>query len=91
VPLTPEIPRVSSPDNIEGIVALSEAQLVVVKFADEALYRIGLREPITAVVTIAERGGAVRQQSHRSRSRPAEGPDPTDARLETAPLRPGDL
>jgi DDE domain len=34
------------------------------------------------------RGGAVRQQPPRSRSRPAEGSDPTE-RFETAPLRPG--
>ena len=42
VPLTPEIPHVSSPDNVEGVVALSETRLVVVKFADGTLYRIDL-------------------------------------------------
>ena len=42
VPLTPEIPHVSSPDNVEGVVALSETRLVVVKYADGALYRIDL-------------------------------------------------
>ena len=35
------------------------------------------------------RGGAVRQQSDRIRSWPVEGPDPSDARLEAAPLGPG--
>ena len=42
VPLTPEIPHISSPDNVEGVVALSETRLVVVKYADGALYRIDL-------------------------------------------------
>jgi transposase-like protein len=37
------------------------------------------------------RGGAVRQQPDRSRPRPPEGSDPSDARLEAAPLRPGGL
>jgi transposase, IS6 family len=37
------------------------------------------------------RGGAVRQQSDRIRSRPVEGSDPSDARFEAAPLRPGGL
>jgi transposase-like protein len=31
------------------------------------------------------------QQPDRSRSRPVEGPDPSDARLEAAPLCPGGL
>ena len=42
VPLRPEIPYISSPDNVEGVVALSETRLVVVKYADGALYRIDL-------------------------------------------------
>jgi hypothetical protein len=37
------------------------------------------------------RDGAVRQQPDRSRSRQIEGPDPPDARPETAPLRPDGL
>ena len=42
VPLTPEIPHVRGPDNLEGIVALSDTRLVAVKFADGTLYRIDL-------------------------------------------------
>jgi hypothetical protein len=42
VPLSPEIPYIGSPDNVEGVVALSETRLVVVKYADGALYRIDL-------------------------------------------------
>ena len=42
IPLTPEIPYVASPDNVEGVVALSETRLVVVKYADGTLYRIDL-------------------------------------------------
>jgi transposase-like protein len=37
------------------------------------------------------RRGAVRQQPHRIRPRSPEGSDPSDARLEAAPLRPGGL
>jgi hypothetical protein len=42
VPMSPEIPYIGSPDNVEGVVALSETRLVVVKYADGALYRIDL-------------------------------------------------
>ena len=42
VPLTPEILHVRGPDNLEGIVALSDTRLVAVKFADGTLYRIDL-------------------------------------------------
>ena len=37
------------------------------------------------------RCGAIRQQPRRISPRPVEGSDPSDARLETAPLRPGGL
>jgi hypothetical protein len=30
---------IASPDNVEGVVALSETRLVVVKYADGTLYR----------------------------------------------------
>jgi DNA-binding beta-propeller fold protein YncE len=42
LPLGPEIPYVCCPDNVQGVVALSETRLVVVKFADGTLYRIDL-------------------------------------------------
>lgn len=42
VPLGPEIPYIDSPDNVQGVVALSPTRLVVVKYADGALYRIDL-------------------------------------------------
>jgi hypothetical protein len=42
IPLSPEIPYVNGPDNLEGVVALSETRLVVVKYFDGALYRIDL-------------------------------------------------
>jgi Cu-Zn family superoxide dismutase len=42
LPLGPEIPYIGSPDNVEGVVALSATRLVVVKYADGALYRIDL-------------------------------------------------
>jgi hypothetical protein len=42
VPLTPEIPYISSPDNVEGVVSLSATRLAVVKYADGTLYRIDL-------------------------------------------------
>ena len=42
LPLDPEIPYVCCPDNVEGVVALSESRLVVAKFADGALYRVDL-------------------------------------------------
>ena len=59
VPLTPEIPYISSPDNVEGIVALSETRLVVVKFADGALYRIDLDPQAPHGRTITPITGAV--------------------------------
>ncbi len=42
LPLTPDIPYIATPDSVEGVVALSETRLVVVKYADGALYRIDL-------------------------------------------------
>lgn len=42
IPVSPEIPYVSGPDNLEGVVALSETRLVVVKYFDGTLYRIDL-------------------------------------------------
>ena len=42
LPLGPEIPYIGSPDNVEGVVALSATRLLVVKYADGALYRIDL-------------------------------------------------
>jgi len=42
LPLGPEIPHIGSPDNVEGVVALNETRLVVVKYADGALYRVDL-------------------------------------------------
>ena len=42
IPLSPEIPYVNGPDNLEGVVALSDTRLVVVKYFDGALYRIDL-------------------------------------------------
>ena len=42
VPLSPEIPYVNGPDNLEGVVALSDTRLVVVKYFDGTLYRIDL-------------------------------------------------
>ena len=42
IPLSPEIPYVNGPDNLEGVVALSETRLVVVKYFDGTLYRIDL-------------------------------------------------
>ena len=58
VPLTPEIPHVSSPDNVEGVVALSETRLVVVKFADGTLYRIDLDPQARQGRTITPIAGA---------------------------------
>ena len=42
IPLSPEIPYIRTPDNVEGIVALTDTRLVVVKYADGTLYRIDL-------------------------------------------------
>jgi hypothetical protein len=42
IPLDPEIPHIGTPDNVEGVVALSATRLVVVRYADGALYRIDL-------------------------------------------------
>ena len=42
IPLSPEIPYVGGPDNLEGVVSLSDTRLVVIKYADGALYRIDL-------------------------------------------------
>jgi hypothetical protein len=42
VPLAPEIPQIRTPDNVEGVVALTATRLVVVKYADGTLYRIDL-------------------------------------------------
>ena len=42
IPLSPEIPYVNGPDNLEGVVALSDTRLVVVKYFDGTLYRIDL-------------------------------------------------
>lgn len=42
VPLSPEIPYIGSPDNVEGVASLSATRLVVVKYADGTLYRIDL-------------------------------------------------
>jgi hypothetical protein len=84
VPLTPEIPHVSSPDNVEGVVALSETRLVVVKFADGTLYRIDLdpQVPQGRTITPDRRCGRAARQSndrrrqaacHRRRERPVRG------------------
>jgi hypothetical protein len=42
IPLSPEIPYVNGPDNLEGVVALSDTRLVVVRYFDGTLYRIDL-------------------------------------------------
>jgi hypothetical protein len=42
VPLSPEIPYANAPDNLQGVVALSDTRLVVVNYTDGALYRIDL-------------------------------------------------
>ena len=42
IPLSPEIPYVHDADNVEGVVALSDTRLVVVKYFDGTLYRIDL-------------------------------------------------
>jgi hypothetical protein len=42
VPLDPEIPYVRGPDNVQGVVALSDTRLVVVKYFDGTLYRVDL-------------------------------------------------
>ena len=58
VPLTPEIPHVRGPDNLEGIVALSDTRLVAVKFADGTLYRIDLDPQAAEGRTITPIAGA---------------------------------
>ena len=58
IPLTPEIPYIASPDNVEGIVALSETRLVVVKYADGTLYRIDLDPQAPQGRTITPVAGA---------------------------------
>lgn len=42
IPLSPEIPYIPTPDNAQGIVALSDTRLVVVTYYDGTLYRIDL-------------------------------------------------
>lgn len=58
VSLTPEIPHVRSPDNLEGVVALSDTRLVAVKFADGTLYRIDLDPQAPEGRTITPIAGA---------------------------------
>jgi hypothetical protein len=42
IPLSAEIRYIRTPDNVEGIVALTDTRLVVVKYDDGTLYRIDL-------------------------------------------------
>jgi hypothetical protein len=58
IPLTPEIPHVTSPDNLEGVVSLSATRLVVVKYADGTLYRIDLDPQAPEGRTITPIAGA---------------------------------
>lgn len=58
IPLSPEIPYVNGPDNLEGVVALSDTRLVVVKYFDGALYRIDLDPQAPQGRTITPISGA---------------------------------
>ena len=58
LPLGPEIPYIGSPDNVEGVVALSATRLLVVKYADGALYRIDLDPQASQGRTITPITGA---------------------------------
>jgi len=58
IPLSPEIPLVSGPDNVEGVVAVSDTRLVVVKYADGTLYRIDLDPQVPEGRTITPIAGA---------------------------------
>jgi hypothetical protein len=61
LPLTPDIPYIATPDSVEGVVALSETRLVVVKYADAARATLvaRVRDPsfrgTTAVVRVDDR------------------------------------
>ncbi len=58
IPLTAETPHVEGPDNVEGVVSLSETRLVVVKYADGTLYRIDLDPQAPQGRTITPVAGA---------------------------------
>jgi hypothetical protein len=58
IPLAPEVRHISSPDNVEGIVALSATRFVVVDYADGTLYRIDLDPAVPNGRTITPITGA---------------------------------
>ena len=58
VSLAPEISYIREPDNVEGIVGLSDSRLVVVKYADGTLFRIDLDPQAAQGRTITPIAGA---------------------------------